>query len=249
LLQALGSYCSICERRMPDECWAWEGVRRALVTGRAAPDTWFDLLLLCHNCQAAAATAPTPSGALALPHRDRTFSLGAASPFTYTLQPVRRVFLKEDGSPEGSAETIERVLVQATTPTAQATIDYFALNTRYFDSVDKILRIPRIDHESLVDRRLDLRTEAWLAAAKHGPTLRRAASSPSRHAFLVVIQEMIATRGFWSTWITVLWRELADRSTVATLALPPRVGGLTAATPALAGAAQDFPGTRGDWLP
>lgn len=233
---------------MPDSCWVWQSQRRAFVVRSAQPSEWPNLLLLCRNCQAAASMAPAPALPLALPHRDRTFAVNGPSLFVYALQSVQRVFLKEDGSPAGAAETVERVIVEATTPAAQETIDYFALNTRYYDRSANTLRIPRIDYDSLVDRRLDLRTEAWEEAATHGAALKQAEDPAQRRVFLVAIRQMMAGRGFWSTWVTVLWRELADRSTVATLALPPRVSGLATATQPLAGAAQDFPGTRGDWL-
>lgn len=241
---------------MSDRVWAWNAQSRAFARLRATESEWDQLLLLCHNCQdsALASEAAGKGNVLLLPDRDRTFAIEDRSPFSYDLQPVERILLDDEGAPIGSPETVEMALVQGTTPAAQATIDYFTLNTPYYDPAGNVMRIPHSDYLSLVDRRVDLRTEAWQRAAVEAEKLKQADDPHLQKALRVVIAQMIEGRGFWSTWATVLWRKLGDRATLAELLMPPvRISTMakqmTATTTATAtGRAGQYPATRSDWL-
>jgi hypothetical protein len=251
LMDALGSYCCTCERRLTDDSRAWHAQRRVLVASPAPADDWSELLVLCHNCSAASQAATAPTGSLLLPDRDRTFSVNSTSPFVYALEPVNLVYLDDDGAPDGPLETAERALVKATTPAAQATIDYFALNTHYYDPATSTFRIPRADQLAMVDQRVDLRTEAWTTAKTFGEELRDDPEPSLRRALSTQIRQTIQGGGFWSTWATALWQRVPEPTLIARMLLPPRPPtALTATTgtPPLAGEAGRFPGTRSDWI-
>jgi hypothetical protein len=250
-MDALGSYCSTCERRLTDDSRAWHAQRRNFVASPAPPADWPELLVLCLNCAEAAKAASAQTDALLLPDRDRTFSVNGISPFVYVLESVQLVFLDERGAPDGPPETAERALVKATNTAAQATIDYFALNTPYYDPATSTFRIPRADKFAMVDRRVDLRTEAWTTAKTFGEELRDDPEPSLRRALSTQIRQMIQGSGFWSTWATVLWQTLPEPAPITRMLLPPRpptVPGTTAAAQSLTGEAGRFPGTRSDWL-
>ena len=225
LLDAIGSYCSTCERRLVDWAWPWDAQRQSGFTGRTSLDAWPSLLILCGNCRDAAAAPPLTPGPLLLPDRDLTFTLSEASPFVYALQPIQRVFLDKGGAPEGPAETIEGVIVEGTTPAARATVDFFALNTAYYDATQHTLRIPRVDYESLTDRRIDARTEVWNDARTAATQLRTVRHPATRAALTTILRHTIEGSGCWSTWATVLWRDLQDRQLLAALLMPPEPAG------------------------
>jgi hypothetical protein len=248
LLDAIGSYCSTCERRLVDWAWPWDAQRRVGLTGKTSVDVWPGLLLLCGNCRDAAAAPPPTPGPLLLPDRDLTFMVSGDSPFVYGLQPVQRIFLDEDGVPEGAPETIDGVIVEGTTSVARETIDYFALNTPYYDATTNTLRIPTLDYESLRDRRIDARTEAWNDALRAARDLRAVDAPATRQALVALIRHTIEGAGCWSTWATVLWSELQDRSLLATMLMPPEPAGLTAGQESFGGTARRFASTRSDWL-
>lgn len=190
--------------------------------------------------------------ALLLPHRDLTFRLGGGSPFTYVLQTVQVVRMAPDGVSTLDSHLTEEVIVKASTPEAQATIDRFALNGAFFDRTTSVSRIPFPTGAQIDDSRVELRTRAWHTAAKLAGGLRH--QSPTvRHAVQMQFYSLIAAYGFWSVWATVLWDQFRDRRLLSAMLLPPAsktapAGAAAAPRSSLSGNAGSFPGTRADAL-
>jgi hypothetical protein len=221
LMNHLGTHCSICERPMPDQAWVWNQDTGKTIKGKSNQADWPHLLLLCHNCHDSQKTAPQELRPhLLLPDKDLTFRLDDKAELVYTLQPVSLVYLDDQGNPETAPNNVELVIVRACSPAAQATIDYFGLNTHYYNQNDNSFRIPKKDYLSMVDRRVDLRTEAWHNAQQYADYLKETDTELLINAFLQQARIIIQSGGFWSTWATVMWQSFHDKTLLEKLLLP-----------------------------
>ncbi len=192
LMDAIGGYCSACERPLAPELRLWHP-KLGLLRGRSVPgEVWVEALLLCGNC--AEASHAAGAGGL-LPNRDVTFRIDD-SPLAYALESVRDIELDDAGKPLGPPSEILRVIVRGRTPKARATVDRFALNTPYFDAGDNTLQIPRSDRLTLADRRLDMRTAAWNNAVESARRIREAAP-PLRASLAENLRKIVGYSGFW----------------------------------------------------
>jgi hypothetical protein len=196
LIDALGSWCSICERRVLEQAWAWDARHQATVPTRAAlADGAADWLLLCHNCQDAQRyIAPGSGDDLALPERDNTFALAGESVFRYEL---REVEVREDGGRREEVVWQVRQIAQITSddPRGRATIERFALNG---NSPNRAI----VKDATRRDRRVELRTAAWESAAR----LAKELSDPDDAAAAQTLRTAMDT-GFLSVWLTVFSNE------------------------------------------
>lgn len=208
LTDAIGPFCSLCERPLHDGIALWDTAADALVE-RVDPAAWSGLLLLCVNCADWQRRTARSDAALLLPDRATTFRAAGESPYSYALEPVTRRIVGEEGEAEEVAEVAVAV-VRGATPAAHATIDRFRLNTPYFDAEAGTLTIPRADYLSGVDRRLDLRTAAWRMAEQVLPPLLGLARAPGQEAAVDGVQRFAEQTGFWSVWATLLRRETQE---------------------------------------
>jgi len=249
LLDSIGSYCSMCELFLPNAYDVWAS-SSGLLSRNEQNTAPADALILCRYCTAAVKRASTTGEHGLLPHRDRTFSLDASSPFIYELVTVDQILLDDDGKPLNTVQRMQYAVVVGTTAPARSTIALFALNTRYYDEAGRSIRIPKSAYDSLEDPRLRARTEAWNAATRAAARLSRAKGPLLRES----VRAMIAGTGFWSTWATVLWKTLHDREMLIEVLMPPAHSSPThamqmgSAAANAQGAAADFSGTRSDWL-
>jgi hypothetical protein len=268
LMQSIGAYCSLSEQPLPLENWLLD-TRDGSVHREEAPGAPSMTLLLCHGCRdahqlpeitiehalsamersmrgPAHQRAPGPDGATAhllLPNRDVTFRTGPESPFVYALEPVEIILTGKEGEPleRGSGE---RVIVRARSGAAQATLDRFALNTRFFDARNNTFSVPREIFLSNYDRRVEQRTQVWRHAgelARHFRDLPAALRAP----FAGQVRRTAVAAGFWSVWVTVFDAVTGDRALLATLFGSPRTAAVAAEGVLLHEA---FPGTGGGWL-
>jgi hypothetical protein len=185
---------------------------------------WEGLLPLCHDCEAAHRDHGGAVDGVLLPD-------GPAPgewPFAQTLDAVTVTLLDEAGEPARS-ERAERVIVRGTTPAARATVRHFALNTACYDEASSTFRVPRWAQSTLMDRRAELRTEAWTAAEELAEALVRGRFA---RPLVDVARRGLAWRGFWFTTLTVL-RARLEPGEVARVLSSPRPAG--------------FPGTRAGW--
>ncbi len=208
LTDAIGPFCSLCERPLHDRIALWDAAADALVE-RVDPAAWSGLLLLCVNCADWQRRTAGSSAALLLPDRATTFRVAGESPYSYDLEPVTRRIVGEEGEAEEVAET-EVAVVRGATPAARDTVDRFRLNTPYYDAEARTLTIPRADYLSGVDRRLDLRTAAWRMAEQVLPRLLGLARMPGQEAAVDGVQRFVEQTGFWSVWATLLRRETRE---------------------------------------
>lgn len=226
LLAALGAYCSLCERPIPAEFWVMDGGTGRVYDPMQA-EGWDRLLLLCHDCTAAHRAAGCAVEGLFLPDADTA----GEWPFTHAMEAVTVTLLDDAGEPARTRPG-ERVIVRGATPEARATIHHFALNTAYYHESDAAFRVPRWAQSTLLDRRADHRTDAWLATERLVELLEKARYA---RALVALGRGSLASQGFWYTAATVLRARLADRSRVAALLSSPP------------GALPVFPGTRAGW--
>lgn len=255
LAGALGAYCSMCEVPLLDSAWAWHKQRETVVNGKLLPHEWPSMILLCSSCRNNATNADRGfTDRILWPDERLTFHLHDQSPFVYTLQNVDRLIIDEQGQPADKREVVKCVIVYAATTESRATIDYFALNTSYYDRKDNIFRIPRADYLSLKDRRVNLRTETWETAVMIAEQLRDTTNQIQRRVITAQARDLIHYCGFWSVWATVLWTTLKDSSLLEKLLLPPEDKSsnenlLDSTTKKESTGAYFYPGTRRDWLP
>ena len=249
LFNALGPYCSSCEMPLPGLAYVWHPRTGVQPTEVMAAGDWHEALLLCRNCADATIAAPPapPANAGELrPDHDLTFKLGAVSPFSYALQPAQHQLLSDEtGAPTGAPSPVSIVVVHAQSPQAQATLDRFALNTPYFNAAANTVSVPETHHEQLLDRRLDMRSQAWQHASEIAELLAQTSDEPTRKALVDTARRLAEAVGFWSVWATVLWSKHQDPALLAAVLMP---GGGAAPPPprsASRGAAARRPGRRG----
>ena len=127
LLDTYGSWCSICERAILDDAWAWDITARATLPRSAeALEQCADLLVLCRNCQdAQALTIESPWQESAVPVADPTFSLGDQ---LFRHAPVEtEVLIVDEAGPATETQRVPLVWVLSDDPPGQATIARSAL--------------------------------------------------------------------------------------------------------------------------
>lgn len=213
LQDTIGFYCSFCE--MP--VYVEEGVASRFLRDLKSVPTlaeWDDLLLTCDWCRHYRRGDVSNAGEYLWPDIDATFALDGVSPFHYTLREVDYVVQDADANVlQSSRQTVS--LITAGDPRAQNAIDLFQLNTAFFDQASN--RFTVIAPDRIIDRRVDLRTRAWLVAQNAAAALRdaKASSEPSAYRGMVpLIASLAQATGFWSVWMTVFWAALHDRDVI-----------------------------------
>lgn len=218
-IAVIGRFCSLCERRIDGEPSLWDSVRDRLV--RTVDDAaWATLLVLCAQCAAWQQRTAGAPGGLLLPDRATTFRVRGPSPYVYSLERVTVKVVDDDGESVETAES-DAAIVTGTTAEAAQTIARFRLNTPYYDAATRTMTIPLADHRSFADPRVLLRTEAWLRAEEiAGDELRRPGA---RGRAARDVRDQVELTGFWSSWLTVLWRTTPDRALLEPIFLPDPV--------------------------
>jgi hypothetical protein len=253
---ALGGYCSACEIPLLYRRVAWNASTGEVVPGRARPEDWDDLLVLCPHC-AQAAEGQVPGGHVLLPDRDDTFALGPGAPFGHELRIVEVA-----GTDGGEPDVAERIFVVPNGDAAAGTVQLFGLNTA--QQVDSRLRLAldadpaelpltgeqRRELTELDDPRLMLRTEALQNARDTAMAYRQLTGDAARASWARLAAHAIRSQGFWSVWAAVLAEVDLPLATSA-LGLPH--GPADPAAPGhrrpVAVAARAFKATRAGWLP
>lgn len=216
LQDTIGFYCSICEVPV----YVGDLViskRRSRLPGTPSLSQWDDLLLACEYCQFhRREDVPDPSAYL-WPDVDATFSLDAATaPFRHVLRDVP--FFVTDEHDEVVDRRVGRlglIIANAASPDAERarrTIELFQLNTPFYDEESNTFTAPR-DLLPL-DRRVELRSQAWFLAGEAIRTLREAESSQGRGPYfegaLNVYANVAQQNGFWSVWMTAIWKAFGE---------------------------------------
>jgi hypothetical protein len=262
LFHALGEYCSFCERPLSAENWVWHKrlgtdsrvAEAEAITGERLipwgprpiePSDWPNVLLLDWNCYLAqrdrrGGKAPD----LLMPDEERPcFRLDGDSPITYELRRVTVVVIDDEGRVLNQ-DPDELVIAIGHDADADAMIEHFQLNSRYFSAADHEFRLPEFDALSLADRRVQQRTAVWRRATRLARSLNDRRDDRSILFLIENARLAIAAAGFWATWATVLWKELhGDRDLLRRLLLPLDLDWTVGPGPH-----NLFPGTRQDWL-
>jgi hypothetical protein len=211
LQDTIGSYCSFCE--MP--IYVEEGVaskRRRTFHETPRLDDWDDLLLTCDWCRYYRTGDAENLDDFLWPDTGATFTLGAASPFVYSLREVDFVATDESSNVVGIDR--QSLIVVSANPAvndrrAQNTIDLFRLNSPFYDEAAGRFTVSKA--ESIGDNRPRLRMRAWRHAQKSIDALRKSMDDPIAYAGMApLVASLAQASGFWSVWMTELWAAFGD---------------------------------------
>lgn len=226
ILEVVGPYCGLCERPLHDNIALWDTDRDVLVP-HVDEQRWTALLPLCVDCtdwqQRSARDLQADaldSNTLALPHHALTFTLRDNSPYQYNLVTAIRTIVGDDNGPTEQSE-VAVAIVSGSTDAARRTIDRFKLNTPYYDENTRTITIPRQHYLSATDRRLDLRTAVWKRAESMIDPLLKLSQQPKLASVTSHVRLIAEHTGFWSVWVTLLWRATNDRALIAQIFDPP----------------------------
>jgi hypothetical protein len=251
LMQCFGEYCSVSEQPIPSANYAWSKGNRAEVTGRIARSEWHDVLLLSEN--SFIAQIGKTAAQLLFPDDPQplTFNLDGPTPFIYELQGVTFVIVDEANREKRS--TGKAVIVKGKTEAAIATIDYFDLNTQFFNAADNVFRVPLDVYLSGFDRRVTQRTQAWQIAADYGTAiLNHRMVLPDEEQLGPQIaqgQRLVAATGYWSTWASCLHAMGVDMTILRRLLLPFTQAGTLLPWEIGPGPHNPYPGTNPHCIP
>lgn len=251
LMQHFGEYCALSEDPLPNKCHLWQKNNLGKYFFKGYRNPRYEYFLLCPNCFNAQLLKPRSN--ILLPNDERhPFSLSEESPFEYCLETVEVLLTNEESNNQD--EVIKNfktkyVIVKGKNEAARQTIDYFELNTRFFDN--GVLTVPKKEFESAFDRRLENRTQAWYTAEKLGKNLLSLSNSVSDNSYKSVISKTLkplikqtrlaaSATGFWATWASALNQCGVDRNIIRQiLETDPRESLLMGPGPH-----NPFPGTR-----
>jgi len=257
LMMSMGECCAMCERPLLAESLVWDRDKEQVVQGKTNADEWANMLLLCHNCGQDAETSKTQnisSHALVYPDRQLTFGLTETSLFQYELEKVEQVQLDENNKPIGETITKEVVLIKGGNEAAQQTIDFFKLNSHYYNQEKNTFFLPMNEDPQQLDRRLDLRTQAWQRADSFVQLFKQTDHKDVREALASNVRNSISHSGFWSVWVTRFWQAFEDKEMIRMLfgnpKEPEQAKGLQNEVPLLRGQGphNHFVGTNDGWL-
>lgn len=238
LQSTIGYYCSFCEIPINVTQATISKYTRQL---KRVPtlSQWSELLLACDFCQLHRTGDLTNLSDYLWPDTDATFSLGSDSPFLYALKDVTYV-VKPDSGTDGRTDRADRTAASADSSTkslvivaanpqstvsakATRTIDLFKLNTPFYDAATNTFTITESQLQARIDPRVDLRTQAWTAAAQAIASLQELkalTAYPIAFDSLVKITAALAqASGFWSGWMTSLWQAFSDKAVLGRMTL------------------------------
>jgi len=218
---AVGRYCSFCERALTFQLWLFHKLRGPLaVSAQIGNNDWPNLLLICSEC-AASATTFTATTTYFWPD-----SLDAIQNPPYLYQRIDNVpvsWADDDGNATNLG-TASFFLVSISTDVpsnvqaaAQATYRLFRLNGRFFNenfsSPGYTLTYDEYIHPS--DTRLEDRWDAYIRALDAAQAIMRAfgtrrAGDAYARSMLAMINMGILGYGFVSTWESMIFKTLSD---------------------------------------
>ncbi|MEO1030971.1 MAG: hypothetical protein AAFX55_06185 [Bacteroidota bacterium] len=208
LMDHHGTYCSISEEPLPDHSIVINAMTGEEVKGKIRSKDWPELLLIsAATAQAIKGKDPKLLREMVLPHRHDSFSVDDDSPFIYELKMVAVSKLDDEGHSVDGPQPQAKVIVSATTPEAQATIDFFELNTKYYDAEKNHLEYKLSEYNARHDHRVEHRTAAWMKATHAIETYLKAKRMGMDLKHLIpFLRNFVDTTGYWSCWATVIWK-------------------------------------------
>ena len=225
LLQSFGEYCSVSEQPLPSRHYVWHKRLGIDMSAPVAQSYWKDLLLLSENSFLAQLGKPLP--ALLFPDESQrlTYSFDGRGPLSYQLQTVLVIIQDEQGQRVWQDKK-DAVIVSGDNEEAQATIEYFALNTQFYHAADATFLIPQQAQRTGFDRRVAQRTQAWHHAAAFAEawreTLERAGEDEGERALIGQAQRLAAATGYWSTWASSLAHHQVSAAVIREILLRPQ---------------------------
>jgi hypothetical protein len=169
-----------------------------------------------------------------------TFSLrGKQTPFVYEYRVVEIVVIDDSGNVLETGHD-HLVIVSGTTSEAQATVDYFALNTPWYSARDRSIVIPDSEYRAGNARLPWQRARVYSEAHRLVDAFEKAEDGETLHIIVQQGRRLMAAAGFWSTWATVIRERDVPMDVTRDLFQPPppddwRLGG---------GGHRPFPGTN-----
>jgi hypothetical protein len=224
LLQTLGEYCSVCEEPIPDVHHVWHKRLGVEVRGAIEPGEWVNVLLLSHNAFLSQ-LGKLPNGLL-FPDDHITYIGMQASPFRYEKKLATEHFTADDNVTILETRKTEFVIVVGRTQQATDTIEFFKLNSAFYDASTSTVKIARSVYHACFDRRLQQRTAAWDEAESVATALLSISGNApedeeTREAIVRQGRRVAAATGFWSTWAAALAMRGVDSKRIRSMLLPP----------------------------
>lgn len=214
LLMNMGECCSMCERPLLADSLVWDRKEQELISGKIEHSDWNNMLLLCHNCgQEIEKNGKQDMGMdkLLYPDRHLSFSLSENSPFRYSLEEIESIIVNDKKQIVGNSVLKKVVLIRGNSDEANQTIDKFQLNSHYYNPEKNILITPEDEDNQNLDRRLDLRTQAWHRAENFLELFEKADNTILKDALTTNLRNTISHSGFWSVWVTLFWQKFQDK--------------------------------------
>ncbi|MFT4847690.1 MAG: hypothetical protein ACI8ZO_000281 [Flavobacteriales bacterium] len=208
LMDHHGTYCSISEEPLPDHSLVINSLTGEEVKEKIASKDWPKLLLIsAATAQAMKGKDPKLLKKMILPHQYDSFSIDDDSPFIYELKMVAISKLDDDGNIVEGPQAQAKVIVSATTPEAQATIDFFELNTKYYNAEKNHIEYILSEYNARHDHRVEHRTAAWMRATHAIETHLKAKRMGMDTTHLIpFLRNFVDSTGYWSCWASVIWK-------------------------------------------
>ena len=221
LLQSFGEYCSVSEQPLPSRHFVWHKQLAVEVLSPVPPSQWHDLLLLSENSYLAQLGRQPQTLLYPDDIQNMTFTLDGRSPLRYQLQQATVIVLDEQGTTLSNTDPY-LVIVSGENEAANATIDYFALNTQFYDSANSTFIIPQRALRLGFDRRVAQRTHAWKIAAGFADAWQNVSKNRDEQRMLVQqARRLAAATGYWSTWASALLEYQIPTPTIREILLSP----------------------------
>ena len=259
LMMSIGECCTMCERPLLADSMVWDRKQLKLVNGRIKDTHWEDMLLLCHNCGEEikiSSKKNTNLSTLIYPDKNITFNLKKSSLFYYSLEKIRSFTVNNKHQPIGDGMEEEVALIKGTTDAANRTIDLFKLNSHYYNKEQHALFIPEFEDLKNIDRRLILRTRAWMQAAEFLNLFEKSNNNNTFSALTVNLKNCVSHSGFWSVWVTLFSEKFHNKKILKKLFAQNCENVCNEATKLTADASyplgqgphNHFPGLNNSWL-
>lgn len=223
IIQEFGDFCMISEDRL-SHSYLWDRKTGHPLSVIKNEEEWDHALLLCQECYRYAMKNSQHTDLTSLLYPDQTvasFDLENKTGIFYTLEDIQWTVYKENHDIHLS-QLRPMVIAQAADPQAEASIQFFQLNSPYYNAAQKCLNIPHDAYLMRQEQRIEIRTQAWMNAKLQAQRWREEQDSFPRSALKTQIQLMASYQGCWSIWMTVFWQEFQDPALLAELFFPDK---------------------------
>ncbi|MBA2116091.1 hypothetical protein HOV93_32800 [Planctomycetes bacterium FF15] len=194
------------------------------VSGTVSPSYWDDLLLLSENSYLAQLGKRQQEMQFPDDIQKLSYTLDHRSPLHYQLQRVTVIVVDEQGTQLSSDDPL-LVIVSGRTDAANTTIDYFSLNTQFYDASNTTFTIPLQAVRTGFDRRVSQRTHVWKIAVEFAEQWIKSQddrkNQDDQQILLQQVRRLAAATGYWSTWAAAMMENQVPTTIISDILLSP----------------------------